>query len=143
MQKSKKIALVFVLFSSISQYLAKLRRLQKLFVSAFTLHRMMGVTRYLLISVRGAMQDASKWQPWLMPLIRIFDDPDPTRTIWQGPEELSLVGVFLILKLAWTESPAGLRICRLPDRLSTPLAVPSALFTADSKTLPRRAKRAS
>ena len=32
------------------------------------------------------------------------------------------------LKLAWTEIPAGLRICRLPDRLSTPLVARMVLF---------------
>ena len=37
------------------------------------------------------------------------------------------------LKLAWTEIPAGLRICRLPDRLSTPLAARMVLFAASRK----------
>jgi hypothetical protein len=63
-----------------------------------------------------------------MPLIPNLDGRDLTRATRQGPEEPGRVGVFLMLKLARNEIPAGLRICRLPDRLSTPLAVLPALL---------------
>jgi hypothetical protein len=68
-----------------------------------------------------------------MPLILSLNGQDLTRVIRQGPEEPGCVGVFLMLKLARNEIPAGLRICRLPDRLSTPPAARSALFAAFRK----------
>jgi hypothetical protein len=74
------------------------------------------------------MKVVNDWRRWLMPLILSLDGQDLTRVIRQGPEEPGHVGVSLMLKLARNEIPAGLRICRLPDRLSTPLAVLSALL---------------